>query len=339
MKKILLLFIYSLCFSEDINKLYSEAQNLENQGNYKEAMLLYKKAADLNIPKNTPEDKYILDLAKNNEHKVDSFTNMKKAFYQNQIDKVNDKETDENLKQIITSDFGLYPYKKNYILPITYQLNTPTNQNNFETNFQISLEKPISYNFFGLNESISAAYTQKSFWQTGKHSSPFRETNYEPEVFVQFPYKSTSTLKGYKVALNHVSNGKNDEFSRSWNRVYLEGYFQLSNLFIIPKVWYRLPENNEDDDNPDIEDYYGNGDLTFLYAYKKHTFELTLRNNLEFNDTNKGSAELNWTFPLPDFLYATDTYGIFQVFSGYGNNLIDYDREIHKVGLGIAFSR
>lgn len=339
MKKILLLFIYSLCFSEDINKLYSEAQDLENQGNYKEAMLLYKKAADLNIPKNNQEDGYLIDLAKNNEYKVDSFTNMKKAFYQNQIDKVNDKETDENLKQIITSDFGLYPYKKNYILPITYQLNTPKNQNNFETNFQISLEKPISYNFFGLNESISAAYTQKSFWQTGKHSSPFRETNYEPEVFVQFPYKSTSTLKGYKVALNHVSNGKNDELSRSWYRVYLEGYFQLSNLFIIPKVWYRLPENNEDDDNPDIEDYYGNGDLTFLYAYKKHTFELTLRNNLKFDDDNKGSAELNWTFPLPNFLYATDTYGIFQVFSGYGNNLIDYDREIHKVGFGIAFSR
>ena len=315
MKKILLLFIYSLCFSEDINKLYSEAQNLENQGNYKEAMLLYKKAADLSIPKNNQEDKYLIDLAKNDEHKVDSFTNMKKAFYQNQIDKVNDKETDENLKQIITSDFGLYPYKKNYILPITYQLNTPTNQNNFETNFQISLEKPISYNFFGLNESISAAYTQKSFWQTGKHSSPFRETNYEPEVFVQFPYKSTSTLKGYKVALNHVSNGKNDEFSRSWNRVYLEGYFQLSNLFIIPKVWYRLPENNEDDDNPDIEDYYGKGELTLLYAYKKHTFELMIRNNLEFNETNKGAAELNWTFPLPEFLSSENSYGLIQIFS------------------------
>ena len=124
MKKYLLLFLCTLCLAENLDELYKEAQNLENQGNYKEAMLLYKKAADLNIPKNTPEDKYILDLAKNNEHKVDSFTNMKKAFYQNQIDKVNDKETDENLKQIITSDFGLYPYKKNYILPITYQLNT-----------------------------------------------------------------------------------------------------------------------------------------------------------------------------------------------------------------------
>ena len=335
MKKILSLFLCSLCFAENIDELYKEAQNLENQGNYKEAMLLYKKAADLN----TPEDKYILDLAKNNEHKVDSFTNMKKAFYQKQIDKVNDKETDENLKQIITSDFSLYPYKKNYLLPVTYDFNQSEDRNSFETAFQISIEKPIAYNIFRLNESISAAYTQKSFWQTAEHSSPFRETNYEPEVFIQFPYKDNSVLKSYKVALNHVSNGKNDESSRSWNRVYIEAYFQLSNLFIIPKVWYRLPENGSDDDNPNIQDYYGYGDLTFLYVYKKHTFELALRNNLEFNDTNKGSAELNWTFPLPDFLYATDTYGIFQVFSGYGNNLIDYDREIHKVGLGIAFSR
>lgn len=336
MKKILPLLFYTLCFGEDINKLYSEAQNFENEGNYKEAMLLYKKIANQNI---TKEDKYIIDLSKNDEHKIKSFTNMKKDFYEKQIDKVNDEETDESLKQIITGDFALYPYKKNYLLPVTYDLNKSEEKNSFETTFQISIEKPISYNFFGLNESISAAYTQRSFWQTSKHSLPFRETNYEPEIFIQLPYKSTSILKGYKIAFNHVSNGKDDNSSRSWNRVYLENYFQLSNLFIIPKIWYRIPENNSDDDNPDIEKYYGNGDLTFLYAYGKHTFELGLRNNLKFNENNKGSAEFNWTFPLPDFLYINNTYGIFQIFSGYGNNLIDYDTEVHKIGLGIAFSR
>ena len=336
MKRYLPLLLSTLCFSEDINKLYEEAETLENQGNYKEAMLLYKKIASPNISK---EDKYIFDLSKNNEHKVESFTNMKKDFYEKQIDKVNDKETDESLKQIITGDFSLYPYKKNYLLPATYDLNKSEEKNPFETAFQISIEKPIAYNFFGLNDSISAAYTQRSFWQTSKHSSPFRETNYEPEVFIQFPYKSLSVLKGYKVALNHVSNGKNDELSRSWNRVYLESYLQFSNLFIIPKIWYRIPEKDSDDDNPDIEEYYGNGDLTFLYAYGKHTYELGLRNNLEFNEKNKGSAEFNWTFPLPDFLYLSNTYGIFQIFSGYGNNLIDYNTEVHRIGLGIAFSR
>ncbi|MDD2292415.1 MAG: phospholipase A [Aliarcobacter sp.] len=336
MKKYLPLLLCTLCFGKNIDELYKEAQNLENQGNYKEAMLLYKKLADLNI---SEEDKYILDLSKNDEHKVESFTNMKKAFYQKQIDKVNDKETDENLKQMITGDFSLYPYKKNYLLPVTYDFNQSEDRSSFETDFQISIEKPIAYNFFGLNESISTAYTQRSFWQTAEHSSPFRETNYEPEIFIQFPHKDTSVLKSYKVALNHISNGRNDEYSRSWNRLYFESYFQLANLFIIPKVWYRIPENSSDDDNPDIEDYFGYGDLTFLYAYKKHTFELALRNNLEFNETNKGSTELNWTFPLPEFLSNLDSYGFFQIFSGYGNSLIDYNREVHKVGLGIAFSR
>ncbi len=153
-------------------------------------------------------------------------------------------------------------------------------------------------------------------------------------------YKSDSFLKSYKLAINHSSNGKEeDEKSRSWNRLYLEANFQLSELFIVPKVWYRIPENKNDDTNPDIEDYYGYGDLTFVYAYKKHQFELALRNNLEFNDKNKGSAEFNWTFPLPKLFYSTNTYGLFQIFSGYGNSLIDYDREVNKVGLGIALSR
>lgn len=336
MKKFIPLIIVTFSFSEDSNVLYEQALEYENQGNYKEAMLLYKKIASSNFSK---EDKYILDLSKNQEHKVDTYTTMKKDFYQKQIDKVKDKETDESLEQLITKDFSLYPYKKNYLLPATYSINDIEGRKNFETTFQISVEKPISYNFFALNESISGAYTQRSFWQTAKDSSPFRETNYEPEIFVQFPYKETSVLKAYKVSLLHSSNGRNDIDSRSWNRVYLEGYFQLSNLFLVPKIWYRIPEPNEEDDNPNIEDYYGYGDLTFLYAYKKHTFELMLRNNLKLDEVNKGAAELNWSFPLPDFLSTKDTYGLLQLYSGYGNNLIDYDKEIHKIGLGIAFTR
>lgn len=336
MKKFIPLIIVTFSFSEDSNVLYEQALEYENQGNYKEAMLLYKKIASSNFSK---EDKYILDLSKNQEHKVDTYTIMKKDFYQKQIDKVKDKETDESLEQLITKDFSLYPYKKNYLLPATYNMNDVEGRKNFETTFQISVEKPISYNFFGLNDSISGAYTQRSFWQTAKDSSPFRETNYEPEIFVQFPYKENSVLKAYKISLLHSSNGRNNEESRSWNRVYLEGYFQFSNLFLIPKIWYRIPEPNGEDDNPNIEDYYGYGDLTFLYAYKKHTFELMLRNNLKLDEANKGSAELNWSFPLPEFLSTKNSYGLLQLYSGYGNNLIDYDKEIHKFGLGIAFTR
>ncbi len=328
MKKYLLLLLSTLCFAENINILYLDAQKLEQEGNYKEAMLLYKKAANLNIPK---EDT-------NSSRTEESFTTLKKAYYENQIDKVEDKETNENIKQSITKSFELYPYKMNYILPATYDFNKSDDRQQFETLYQISIEKPISYNYFGLNEFISASYTQKSFWQTGKKSFPFRETNYEPELFVLFPYNDNSMLKSYKFAFNHSSNGRDKELSRSWNRLYLEGTFQLSELFIVPKVWYRIPEK-EEDDNSDIQDYYGYGDLAFIYPYEKHQFELILRDNLQFNDKNKGSAEFNWTFPLPRLLYSTNTYGLFQLFSGYGNSLIDYDRETNRIGLGIALSK
>ena len=321
---------------EDFTDIYNQAEKYEQEGNFKEAMLLYKKAVKLN---NSKEDQYILDLSKNQKHKVQTFTKMKKDFYENYINKTEDKETNSSLVQMITGDFGLYPYRKNYLLPATYDLNKTDDRSSFETSFQFSIEKPISYNFFRLGESISAAYTQKSFWQTSSNSSPFRETNYKPEVFIQFPYNNSETLKGLKVSLIHESNGKSIGESRSWNRLYLESYLQLSNLFVIPRVWYRIPEKSSDDDNPDIYEYYGYGDLTLLYPYKKHTFELMLRNNMRLNSQNKGAAQLNWTFPLPEFLSTPNSYGFLQLFSGYGESLIDYDRETNKIGIGIAFSR
>lgn len=323
-KKILFLsIILSSCFCEDLSSLYKKANDLENQGSYKEAMIIYKQIASLKVEEH------------NKTIEVNNFSTMKKNFYNKQIDKINDKESDKSLEQLILSDFSIYPYKKNYLLPVTYDLQKDDNRKRFETVFQLSAEKPISYDFFGLNESISLAYTQKSFWQTSKNSAPFRETNYEPELFVIFPYENDLYLKGYKLALNHQSNGRDNQFSRSWNRIYLEGYFQALNVFMIPKIWYRIPDTK--DDNPDIENYYGHGELSFMYVYKKHVFELMMRNNLKYE--NKGGAELNWTFPLPKIFDTTTNYGLIQIFSGYGNSLIDYDRETQKIGFGVAFSR
>lgn len=337
MKKLLILpFLFVFMYAQNVEKLYEEALNYENNGEYKKAMILYKKIANLKLKK---DDEYILDLSKDKEHDVQTFTKLKSDFYDKIIQKSEDKEANESIKQMITGDFGLYPYKMNYLLPVTFDTQERADREQFETKFQFSIEKPISYNFLGLDESISVAYTQKSYWQTSADSSPFRETNYEPEVFIQFPYKNSQTLKGYKIALNHQSNGRNNNDSRSWNRIYLESYLQFSKLFVIPRVWYRIPEKSEDDDNADIDRFLGYGDLTLLYPYKKHTFSLLLRNNLRFDRENKGAAEFNWTFPLPEFMATPNSYGFLQVFTGYGDSLIDYDEDINKVGLGIAFSR
>lgn len=333
MKKLLSILTCTFCFASN-EQILIQAQKLENEGNYKEAMLLYKKAAT----NNSTEDKYIEEL--NNNSKKDNIEPItKKALLEKHIENVEDKETEKTVEQLVTKDFGIYPYKKNYLLPVTYTTQNISERSNFETSFQLSIEKPLTQNFLGLNENISFAYTQKSYWQTSKDSAPFRETNYEPEIFLEIPMEDNRYLKGVKASFMHSSNGKKDEVSRSLNRLYLEGYFQFSNLFITPRVWYRIPESRKKDDNSDFKKYYGYGDLSLLYAYKQHTFELLLRNNLRFDETNKGATEFNWTFPLPEFIASKNTYGLLQLFHGYGQSLIDYDREITNIGLGVAFSR
>ena len=339
MKHIITFFIVLIQFSL-ASELLQQAQELEKQGNYKEAMLLYKQLAtqeiltssDLeeNLSKNDPE------IKDNPAHKVNIKSGLK--HIKNSFETVNDTQTNSTIEQILSSSFDLYPYKENYLLPFSYDLKKREDRQQTEAKFQISVKKPITYDLLGLNETINFGYTQKSLWQIYNDSSPFRETNYQPEIFMLIPFndKEYRYLKAYKMGYLHESNGQSDEDSRSWDRLYLEGYFQMQNLFFIPRVWLRIPERASDDDNPDIEEYLGYGDLSFLYAYKDQTFRVLLRNNLKFNDANKGFVELNWSFPL---FGSQNNFGFVQLSSGYGDSLIDYDKEINRASIGISLSR
>lgn len=327
MKKILLLstILISLLSSSTTEDLYKKAQILEKEGNYKEAMLLYKQAAQ----KENKINNFYIDEDK---RKKDIKTATKI------LDKIEDKETEQTVQQILSSSFNLYPYKENYFLPFSYDTKEKEGRKQTETKFQISIKKPISYDLLGLDETINFGYTQTSWWQLYDNSSPFRESNYRPEIFVDIPYgkRDKTALKALKFGLLHESNGQDGLKSRSWNRLYLESYLQTGNLFIVPKVWYRIPENEEDDDNPHTDKYYGYGDLSLIYPYKKHTFKLLLRNNFRLSEDNKGFAQFDWSFP---FFGSKDTFGYFQISSGYGDSLIDYDEEINRISFGISLSR
>lgn len=325
MKKFFLFLTMSLLLNaNEIDKLYDEAQNFEANGEYKEAMLLYKKIAkkqrDINRVYVDERKQKVTELAKKT------------------INKIEDKETEQTVQQILASAFNLYPYEENFLFPISYDTKKRTDRKQTEVKFQISVKKPIFHNLFKMNETINFGYTQTSWWQFYEDSAPFRETNYKPEVFVEIPYgkKDKTALKGFKLGLLHESNGQSEPKSRSWNRIYLTSYFQAGNLFIAPRVWYRLPEKENDDDNPDIQKYLGYGDLTLAYPYKKHTFKLLLRNNLRSSGNNKGYAQFDWTFP---FFNSRNTFGYMQLSSGYGDSLIDYNEEINRISFGVSLSR
>ncbi|MDZ7805436.1 phospholipase A [Thiohalophilus sp.] len=241
--------------------------------------------------------------------------------------------------------FVLTPHKPNYLLPLTY--NSNPNQAPFdpqqdgtieepEVKFQISIKMPVTDEIFGDRVTLYAAYTNQSYWQAynDDNSHPFRETNHEPELFlaIQNDWQWAGfTNRLIFLGISHQSNGQNGDKSRSWNRLYADFMFERGDFYLSFKPWLRLEVPDAEDDNPDIEDYMGHGELRLVYASGDHTVGLRLRNNLQSD--NRGAVELNWSFPM-----SRRAKWFIQYFDGYGESLIDYNARVKRLGIGIALT-
>ncbi|MBK5962892.1 phospholipase [Thiocystis minor] len=204
-----------------------------------------------------------------------------------------------------------------------------------EARFQISFKARLwatDNRRFG----IWAAYTQQSQWQVynDEVSRPFRENNYMPELMASF--RPDVEFGGFHWRLfnfgyTHQSNGRADPISRSWDRLIAEFGIERGNFALLIRPWYRLAEDEGDDDNPDILDYYGHGDITAIYQWRGHSFSLMGRGNLE---TDKGAAQFSWTTPP----LLGPLRGYVQAFTGYGDSLIDYNWKQNAIGIGVTLN-
>ena len=243
--------------------------------------------------------------------------------------------------------FGRYTDNVNnapYLSLVQGNSQSESELNSTEAKFQISFKARL-WTTDDRRWGLWAAYTQQSQWQlyNGDTSRPFRENNYMPELFVS--YRPGVDLGGgfnwklLNFGYNHqsngrsdlISNGTNNGLSRSWDRLFAEFGVERENLALFGTVWYRLPEDSDKDDNPDITDYYGYGKLSALYRWRGNSFSASVRGNLA---TGKGSVEAGWFSP-PLF---GPLRGYVQVFSGYGESLVDYNWNQTTIGAGVAIS-
>lgn len=234
---------------------------------------------------------------------------------------------------------GFWTSNKNELPESENPNNIETEKQNLtstEAKFQLSLKTKAVENILGDNGDLWLGYTQSSRWQVynSEESRPFRETNYEPEASLVF--RTNYDLLGLNwrmlgLTINHQSNGRSDPLSRSWNRVMLNLGFEKDNFALMVRPWYRFEEKREDDNNPEIKNYIGRGDMTAFYRYKEHDFSLMLRHTLKGGDDNRGAVQFDWSFPISGRLR-----GQFQLFDGYGESLIDYNHRATYVGLGVS---
>lgn len=249
----------------------------------------------------------------------------------------------------IRSKWIIEPHRPNYVLPLSYVTDPSENlaeemsetsdeMQNVEIKFQISFRLQIVEGLFRGHGDLYGAYTQVSVWQAynSDNSAPFRDTNYEPELFLAFKtdYKVFG-LTGRVITLGavHQSNGRGSEIlSRSWNRLYATFVFERGDFMCSLKPWWRFPEDEEDDNNPNIEKYYGYGEFRASYKWGEQVFSTMLRNNLRV-DGNKGAIELGWSFPLIKAIH-----GYVQYFNGFGETLLDYNERDQRFGIGFLMA-
>ncbi len=207
-----------------------------------------------------------------------------------------------------------------------------------ETKYQLSLKVKLGQNLFGPGTGLWAAYTQSSRWQVynGADSRPFRETNYEPELMLVWPLQGEMLgwqLRMGSLAVAHQSNGRSLPLSRSWNRVIGTLALERGEWVAEIRPWLRIAEDPADDDNPDIGDHIGRAEVLISRYWGDHAFSLQVRHSLRGGERSRGSAQLDWVFPLTGALH-----GYFQVFGGHGESMIDYNARQTKVGLGVTIA-
>lgn len=262
-------------------------------------------------------------------------------------------KTWELTPQYRRKNFRLSDYRPVYLIPLKWS-DRPNRQpiglnpnrpipeykdyDNVEAKFQVSLKSKIIRGLFNGKGDIWVGFTQVSYWQVyaQRLSRPFRETNYEPEVMFIYPVRFSwgdFKMKMVGLSLNHESNGKEEVYSRSWNRVILMTSFEYKNWVMNAHIWGRLSEKEDMDDNPYIEDYIGRGNIQLIYNPSKNRFlSITHRNNFSLRK-NRSYTEISLVHNI-----LGSFNGFFQISHGYGESLIDYNHKQTIFSVGIAFA-
>ena len=211
----------------------------------------------------------------------------------------------------------------------------------FQLSFKYRLFDPDSSlaNFSPVFSNLYFTYTQTSLWDIGDDSSPFRDTSYRPGLYYGWAGSGKDWRPNdWRAGLEHESNGQSGVDSRSINIAYLRPIWHtdLDNgkrLSFLPKIYHYINKS----DNEDIQRYRGYADWVLRYGREDG---LIVSGMYRQGTAGYASGQVDLTYPLSTRIFArTGTFVHLQLFSGYGETLLDYnqDRDTQlRVGFSIA---
>lgn len=223
------------------------------------------------------------------------------------------------------------PYFERY-KPTFFLVGTPITK--VQLSFKVEILDKIPF-YFG--------YSQLMMWELFKSSAPFRDINYNPELFYRFKINS-SRIKTLDFGVEHESNGKGDPESRSWNRAYARYYEQKSwkdrSIFWSIKAW--VPTGMDDDESRalpkrrglyefqiGINDFFGK-----VFAVNELFLRVYGGGSSRLNPF-QGGQELTYREKEGSHIFLLPLY--VQIFHGYGENMLDAGVKRWGFRAGVGF--
>lgn len=212
----------------------------------------------------------------------------------------------------------------------------------FQLSFKYRLFDPEAtpVQWFPELSKVHFGYTQTTSWDMNANSMPFHDTSYRPGFFWQSKLDEKNTIgpSYLRSGFEHESNGKDGVSSRSINIFYIQPVLRKDfaigdSLFFAPRFYGYINQ----DGNSDIASYRGYVDWQVRYG-DEHGWLLSSR--IRTGTAGYGSAQLDMSVPLRKPLFSrTGGFLYFQLFTGYGENLLDYNLKSQpqlRVGFSIV---
>lgn len=227
-------------------------------------------------------------------------------------------------------------YKDNYFIVGTALGEKPTAYNS-NVKFQISIQQKLTRSTLPWNTYIYLFYTQKCFWDVFRNSLPMTDLNFNPGVGIAKPFFSTVTGRYVGKAflvLEHESNGRDGDASRSWNKVSFGGNIYIDkNLMVSAKFWIPIIDGGN---NKDILKFSGIFQTSIDYMTDNRRFGASL-----LLVKRKCWNPFNWNAQL-DIKYRVfpkdNQYLFLQYYNGYGEGLLAYKEFHSQIRIGICLS-
>lgn len=191
-------------------------------------------------------------------------------------------------------------------------------------------------------ENFYLGYTQTSLWDLQGDSMPFIDTTFNPSLFWlsdnMWQSENQSWRLGMNTGVEHNSNGKAGDDSRSVNDAYIQPQFNYrfdggSTLTFAPKVKAYFGVASE---NSDYADYAGRVDWNLRWAQDNGAVVSAMYRQ---GDQRRRTTQLDFAWPLQRTWLNMNGYLHLQYFNGYGETLLGYNQRNEsqfRIGLSLV---